>query len=186
MLFLERGYASTTMRDVAARAGVGERTLYDAFATKAALFNHVAGVAIVGDEREVPAADRPEFRAALVERDPARAIVRFAGYAAAVLERAGPLIMVAVESAGADPAMREFCEQGATATKANALAFVASLVDHGSATEPRDEHAAVIFTLVSPHVHQLLRQHSDWSAEQYRRWLESALVCQLLGPRHQP
>ena len=35
-LFLQQGYAATTMREVAARAGVGERTLYDAFPTKAA------------------------------------------------------------------------------------------------------------------------------------------------------
>ena len=35
-LFVERGYVATTMREVASAAGVGERTLYDAFPTKAA------------------------------------------------------------------------------------------------------------------------------------------------------
>lgn len=179
-LFVEQGFAATTMRQVAAHAEVGERTLYDAFASKVDLFHHVAGVAIVGDEAPVPAAERPEFRSALRERNGPDAVALFSKYVAALLERAGALIMVAVESAGADPAMRRFSDEGAAATKANTAAFVASLADHGVLAGDVDEAAAVAFTLASPHVHQLLRVHSAWTAEAYRDWLENALVKLLL------
>lgn len=181
-LFVEQGFAATTMRDVAARAGAGERTLYDAFPSKADLFHHVAGVAIVGDEAPLPAAERPEFRSALLERNGLHAVALFSEHVAALLERAGALIMVAVESAGADPAMRRFSDEGAAAAKANTAAFVASLADHGVVAGDAAEAAAVAFALASPHVHQLLRVHSAWTAEQYQDWLENALVKLLLTP----
>lgn len=69
-LFVERGYTGTTLRDVAEEAGVGERTLYDAFSTKAALFGHTLGVATVGDEEPIPVAECPEVRAARERRSP--------------------------------------------------------------------------------------------------------------------
>lgn len=179
-LFLEQGFAVTTMREVAARAGIGERTVYDAFASKTVLFHHVVDVAIVGDELEVAVADRPEFQAALADRDPERAVALFADYAAAILERAGPLIMVAVESAGAEPAMRRYSDQGAAATRANTKAFVTSLAARGVLAGDLDELSAVVYVLASPHVHQLLRKHSGWSPQQYRRWLRTTLARQLL------
>lgn len=54
------------MRQVAARAGADERTLYHALPTKADLFHYVVGAAIVGDDAPGPAAQRPEFRSASV------------------------------------------------------------------------------------------------------------------------
>src|SRR5690606_15364381 len=128
-LFLEHGYAATSMREVARRADVGERTLYDAFPTKAALFLHVVDVGTVGDEGEAPVADRPAFHHVVEADDPRVVIERFAGHAADLLERAGPLIMVAVESAGADDAMRGFAEAGAAATAANVATVVQRLAE---------------------------------------------------------
>src|SRR5262245_14651451 len=79
-LFVQNGYAATTMRAVAAEAGVGERTLYDAFPTKSALFGHTLGVATVGDELPSPVADRPEVLAIQQEADPRAAIAQTIGY----------------------------------------------------------------------------------------------------------
>lgn len=180
-LFVEGGFAATTMREVAAAAGVGERTLYDVFPTKAALFDEVVGVAIVGDELAVPVADRPEFRAALLERDGRRAIALFAEYVAALLDRAGPLIMVAAGSAGADPDMRRFSEAGAAATEANTRTFAASLAEHGVLAGDVERAADTLFAISSPHVHQLLRVHRRLTREQYRDWLEETLVALLLA-----
>jgi len=40
-LFLEKGYEGTTMEDIAARAGIAKRTLYNNYATKEALFTQI-------------------------------------------------------------------------------------------------------------------------------------------------
>lgn len=173
-LFLDRGFVAASMKQIAASAGVGERTLYDAFPTKTALYEHVVGVAISGDERPIPVAERPEFAKALAEHDLAAAIAEFTNYATEILERSGALIMVAVESAGADPTMREFAERGAAATRDNAVSFV----EHLSNDHPLSPDAAdTVFALVSPHLHQILRHGSRFTAEEYRRWLTHAIAA---------
>jgi hypothetical protein len=53
-LFLERGYALTTMAAVAASAGVSVETVYKAFGNKAGLVKAVFDSDIVGDDEPVP------------------------------------------------------------------------------------------------------------------------------------
>ncbi len=179
-LFLERGFIDTTMKAVAERAGVGERTLYDAFSTKAALFEHVVGVAIAGDEDDVPVADRPDFQAALAERDQRRAVALFATSSAMILERAAPLITVAIEAAGADPVLRRFSDEGAAATRTNTEAFIRSLAACGPLAGDPDDLAMAAYALVVPLVHQHLRRDLRWSAQRYGHWLETSLARLLL------
>jgi AcrR family transcriptional regulator len=182
-LFVERGYVATTMREVAKQAGIGERTLYDAYPTKSALFGHTLGVATVGDEQPIRVADRPEVRAVQHESDPAEAIRQTIAYATDLLERAGDLIMVSVEAAGADPDMRAAADAGATATHQLHLELTRRLEERGALRDGLDAAAAadLLYALMSPHLHQLLRRHRKWSVSTYRAWLEQTLVDQLLG-----
>lgn len=181
-LFVSQGYAATTMRQVAAAAGVAERTVYAAFASKAELFGEVVGVTLTGDELPIAVADRPEFRQALTEQDPHRALELMVDYGTALLERAGPLIMAGIRSSGADADMRRFDADGAQATAANARSIAQALAGLDAlrpGTNVR-QAADVLFVLGSPHVHHLLRQYCGWSAEQYRDWLLDTLTRTLL------
>jgi AcrR family transcriptional regulator len=58
--FLERGYAATTMRDVAARAEVSVQTVFGQ-GSKASLLLACADRAVVGDDEAVPFAGREPF-----------------------------------------------------------------------------------------------------------------------------
>lgn len=176
--FLSRGYTASTMRHIATAAGVGERTLYDAFPTKEQLFRHVADVAIGGDEQSLTVAQRPEFHDALRQQDPAAAVRMFAHYSAATLERAGPIIMVAVGSSGADPTMRAFADQGAQATRRVAATFIAHLATIHPVTDP-DTATATVLAVASPHVHQILRTHAGLDSDAYRDWLAATLTATL-------
>src|SRR3974390_2055317 len=84
-LFVDRGYSASTMREIAEEAGVSERTVYAVFPTKVALLSEAIGVAIVGDDRPAPVAERAEFRAALSERDGKKALELFVNGASEVL-----------------------------------------------------------------------------------------------------
>jgi AcrR family transcriptional regulator len=181
-LFVQKGYVATTMREVAAEAGVGERTLYDAFPTKSALFGHTLGVATVGDEAPVRVADRPEVLAIQEETDPRAAIAQTLDHLTALLERTGDLIMVSVEAAGADPDMRAAADAGARATHDNHLTLTKKLHSRGSLRAGLDPVTAadIFFALGSPHLHQLLRRYRGWSRDRYRAWLEQAVVRELL------
>src|SRR3954463_14276864 len=61
-LFLRDGYAATSMKAIAARAGVSERTMYLAYDTKAALLRRVIEVAVREDEDPVPLSQRQQWR----------------------------------------------------------------------------------------------------------------------------
>ncbi|NUO59883.1 MAG: TetR/AcrR family transcriptional regulator [Hamadaea sp.] len=182
-LFTTQGFAATTMKQVAADAGVGERTLYDAFPTKAKLFGHTLAVATVGDEQPIRVAERPEITAAHEAADPREAISLFVAYSSALLDRAGDLIMVSVEAAGADPDMRTAADAGSRAHHEVMLAFAQALDARGSLRTGLDTVIAadILYALSSPHMHQLLRRHRGWSAERYRTWLTEALVRELLA-----
>jgi len=182
-LFVERGYVATTMREIASAAGVGERTLYDAFPTKAALFTHTLSVATVGDEEPTRVSDRPEMAAARQQADPRAAIAQLIAYNTDLLERAGDLIMVSVEAAGADPDMRAAADAGAEATHRVHLALTTALHERGALRDGLDAATAAdtLYALASPHMHQLLRRHRGWPVEQYAAWIENAAARELLG-----
>ncbi|MFI9100132.1 TetR/AcrR family transcriptional regulator [Streptomyces fildesensis] len=182
-LFAGQGYVATRMKEVAALAGVGERTLYDAFPTKAALFGHTLGIAIAGDEEPVSIPERPETLAIRAEPDPGVAIGRAVLQTAELLERAGDLIMVSVEAAGADPDMRAAADAGAQATHGMRLQLTTALHERGALRPGLDAGTAadVFYALASPHMHQLLRRHRGWTPEQYRTWVQRVLTAELLG-----
>jgi AcrR family transcriptional regulator len=182
-LFVEQGFVATTMKQVAAAATVAERTVYLAYPTKAALFREVVGVAIVGDELPVPVVEREEFRAAMDDPDGRRALASVARYSAGLLDRAGDLIMAGELSSGADPDMRRFSDDNSAAMASDMSAFAEALERHGSLRPGLDvdRAAGILFTLLSPHVHHLLRRHRGWTTDEYEAWLRESLVTQLLA-----
>src|SRR6266511_4013718 len=111
-----------------------------------------------------------------------RALTLVVDYGTALLERAGPLIITSIESAGADPDMRRIADQGAHATAVNLGAFARALADHGALRPGLDAQQAadVLLVLSSPHVHHLLRRDRGWSVERYRDWLLDTLTSTLL------
>jgi AcrR family transcriptional regulator len=181
-LFVEQGVAATTMRQVAAAAGVAERTVYTAFPTKGVLFNEVIGVATVGDELPIPVAERAEFTAARTEPDPVDAVRQLVDYGTALLERAGDLITAAIESSGADPDMRDFCQRAAADTAANLHVTAQAWEKRGMLRDGVDavEAGAVLTALSSPHLHNILRRHQGWDVAHYRDWVVDAITRTLI------
>jgi AcrR family transcriptional regulator len=184
-LFVEQGYVATTIRDIARAAGVGERTVYAVFPGKADLFRHVLDVATVGDEQPVPVASRPEIQDAFRQTDPLTAISQTIDYTVALFERAGDLIMVTVQGADADPDMRAAADAGSRATRQLWRTLTDALHDAGALRPGMTAQTAadILYALASPHTHQLLRRHCNWTAQRYRTWLIDAVSQQLLADR---
>lgn len=170
------------MRQVATEAGVAERTVYATFPSKIALFSEVLDVAIVGDDRPVPVAERTEWQRALAQQSEAEMLELYVDYASELLERAGELMMVMVESSGADPDMRRLYAGGVAANRSDQRTVAQALADIGALRDGVDNEQAadILFTLGSPHTHQLLRRHCGWTAPQHRTWLLATLTNALL------
>lgn len=180
-LLLDRGYARTTIADVAARAGVSAETVYKGFGGKAALVKAVYDVRLAGDDEDVPMARRPAVRALLAETDPRRRIERYAALAAELAGRAGPLVAVLLESRGADADLAGFARTVEAERLAGAGAFVTALAEAGglrAGLEPGRARDAV-WALISPELYVLLVLRRGWSGDDYRDWLATALLAAL-------
>jgi AcrR family transcriptional regulator len=181
-LFVEQGISVTTMKQIAAAAGVAERTVYTAFPSKTALFHEVMDITTVGDELPVPVSDRDEFTATRSEPDAREAVRQLVDFGCALLDRAGDLIIAAIESAGADPDMREWSDRASEETSKNLHSVAQAWHDNGFLRDDlaAEEAGAALYALSSPHVHHLLRRKQGWTAEQYRAWLITTITTTVL------
>src|SRR3954454_24970344 len=69
-LFAERGYAATSVAQVAAAAGVSLKTVYLAFENKPGVLRALWHLQLRGDEDDEPVARRGWYQAVLDEADP--------------------------------------------------------------------------------------------------------------------
>src|SRR5262245_37403570 len=77
-LFLERGYAATTVEAISDHSDTPPATVYRLFLSKVGILKAVLDVSIGGDDEAVAMADRPQVRALLADRDPKQKLVGFA------------------------------------------------------------------------------------------------------------
>ncbi|CAI7978799.1 TetR/AcrR family transcriptional regulator [Frankia sp. Hr75.2] len=179
--FLTHGYAGTTIRAVAAAAGVSQETVYKRFEGKAGLLKAVYDVTLAGDDEPISFADRPEaqaMRAADGARDSARAYAAMAG---AVAGRIGQLLDIVLNTRGGDPELEAFA---ATIDRERLLGATAAVSHWSSVGLLRDDLSVdaardVVWTLISPAVDSMLRQRG-WSRTDYQEWLARTLLATVL------
>jgi AcrR family transcriptional regulator len=188
-LFLERGYAGTTLAAIAQAAGVVVETIYRAYGSKAELFKAVVRAAVAGgaNRAQVPVEQRPAIAAVITETDPRRQLERYAATQPGIHARAGPLLRVLTGAAATDPELAELWSQIEDERRNGMGRFAQLLADRGvlrpelSVEEARD----LLWTLNALAVHDLLVLRCGWSPERYRDWLAGALARELL-PDRQP
>ncbi|HEX8804558.1 MAG TPA: helix-turn-helix domain-containing protein [Acidimicrobiales bacterium] len=181
-LFLDRGYAGTTVAAVAGEAGTSVETVYKAFGNKPGLVKAVFDVAIVGDDEPVPLMDREFVQRNMAEPDPRVKLTAYGRHLAGVSVRANPIQLVvrdaAIADAGAADVWRQLLEERLTGMTAFAthLAEGGHLRDGVDVDEARD----VLWTYTSVDVWDLLVNHRGWPADRYGAWVGRQLVAALL------
>ena len=112
-LFVERGYAGTTLAAIALAAGVVVETIYRAYGSKAELCKAVVQAAVAGGtgRAQVPVEQRPAIQAVIAETDPDRQLQLYAATQPGIHARAGPLLRVLVGAAATDPELAVVWEQ---------------------------------------------------------------------------
>jgi AcrR family transcriptional regulator len=181
-LFLERGYAATTMSDVAARAGVAVQTVYSAVGGKAALLKEVFDVTLVGDDLPVPVVERPEIARVTAETDGRRKLELFAAYVSGVLERITPLNPVLWVAADSDEAAAAVLEgfyvgrlQGMTEFATNLKEQ--RLLRRGMTVE---RAAAVLAAHIDPASWHNLVERQGFTRREFERWFVDVTEAALL------
>jgi AcrR family transcriptional regulator len=182
-LFLEQGYAATTMNAIAARAAVSAQTVYKSFGTKPALVKRLHDVTLAGDDEPIAMIDRPEMRALHRETDPAEFLRAYARVGRALMDRLGPLLRVLVAGAeGGDEDLRRYVETVDGERLIGARIAAHRLVELGAIDAADEERARDgIWTLNSVQVWSLLTEQRGWSADDYATWVGEAMVAAALG-----
>ena len=183
-LFIERGYAATSMRDIAATAEVAEKTLYLTFGSKADLLRAVADQAVTGDDEPVPVAERRWFQDLLAASDSRQVLQEWVEHQERALHRLSDLIETVRAAANSDPEIaalyREKRDELITDARhiATALAARGDLREKLTVTEAADHLNAI----TGPELHRVLVIDRGWTPERYRAWTRRNLENYLLKP----
>jgi AcrR family transcriptional regulator len=172
-LFVERGYAATTMAAIAAAAGVSHETVYATFGPKPALFRHLVELALSGTEEPVPALEREIVAQVRAERDPARIIEMFAHTVRLLHQRLAPLFEVLSNGAQTDAELQAFAGELSERRVGHMRAFAADLAAAGGLREGISIELAgdVIWAMNSPQFYLLYVRDRGWTPEFFERWL---------------
>ena len=174
--FLERGYAATTMRVIAATAKVSVPTVEMLFGTKPRLLKAAIDVAIAGDDEPVAVLDRSWAADALAATDAREFLTIVAGVIGPAQVRSAGLVLAVFEGAAADPALAELATQliaqraGTAQWCVERLAAMGPLRDGSS----RQEAIDTFWLLMDPAVFDRLTRHRGWTVERYERWFADA------------
>jgi len=183
-LFLDRGYAATTIEAITDLSGVPAATVYRLFSAKLGILKALLDVSIAGDDEGVPLPARAHVRALLADPDPRKQLSGFARVTCGIMSRTEPVHRILVSAAASDPDAAALL-QAQTQQRQQGQGQIARALARAGALRPglRERDAAdIIHALMSPEVYRLLTGDRGWSTEKYEQWLGRTLIGQLLPP----
>lgn len=176
-LFVERGYASTTIDAIAARADISPETIYATFGNKRSLLSESIDVSMAGDDAPVPILERGWVQEMRVEPDPQRRLRILARNGRLILERTAPIYEVLRGAAGADPEIAALWELNTQQRFAGQRELLRLLTEGAPLREGLTTRGAadVLFAIGSPETYRLLVVERGWSGDRFERWYADAL-----------
>jgi len=181
-LFLERGYAATTIEAISDLSDVPPATVYRLFSSKLGILKALLHVLIAGDDQAVAMQDRPHVRALLANPDPRNQLSGLAGIIGGIMSRAEPLYRILLSAAGSDPDAAALLAE-LTRQRQQGQGQIARSLARAGALRPKlgERNAAdIIHALTLPEVYRLLVCDRGWSPQRYEQWLTDILISQLL------
>ena len=174
-LFAERGYARTSVRDIAHAAGVSPQTVYDSVGSKQAL------VAALND-----LIDREAGIGAIVQRlgktdDPQELATASARITRAILEHCEDILHALVTGAAAEPELAAVLAEGQRRHVAGTRQIVDRLreLDALSDTDP-DAAADTLAAVTDVRFALVLQESYGWSPERLEQWMAATSATLLL------
>jgi AcrR family transcriptional regulator len=179
-LFVERGYAATTISAVAEEAGVSPETIYLSLGGKRGLLEGVIERAIGGDDGRA-SEDEPRWAAVAALPDPGQRLAKCVEYSCEILARTRPIHAVIrgaadKEAFAANLGRRLLRDRLAAQTKRIRTYLGDDLRPDLSVEDAGQRYCA----LASPELYYLLTVELGWSADRHRAWITELLHTELL------
>ena len=177
-LFVQQGYATTTMRAIAAEAGVSVPTVELLFGTKTQLLHVVIDVAIAGDDEPVPVLSRAWVAEAQSVRDLADFLFVVAQVVSEAQARSAGVILVAYEAASSDPDIQLLILDRESQRERTAAWIVDSVRERADLRPGLDRAGAIdtVWMLMDPVIFNRLTRHRGWSPDRYASWFADSVA----------
>ena len=173
-LFAERGYARTSVRDIAHAAGVSAQTVYDSVGSKQAL------VARLNDLIDAEAGVAAIIRAAAESDDPSEVAATSARVTRSILEHCGDIVRALVTGAAAEPELAARLAEGHRRHLEGA-GRVVGVLQRLDALGPDPDDAAATLAAVSDFRFALvLQENYGWSLDRVESWIAATSRALLL------
>jgi AcrR family transcriptional regulator len=175
-LFAERGYARTSVRDIAKAAGVSAQTVYDSVGSKQEL------VARLNDLIDAEAGIAALARAAAESEDPDEVAATNARITRSILEHCSDIIHALVTGAAAEPELAAVLAEGQRRHVEGAGRVVALLraLDALGPIDP-DEAVETLAAITDVRFLLVLQESYGWSLDRLEGWMAETSRRLLLG-----
>jgi AcrR family transcriptional regulator len=174
-LFSERGYARTSVRDIAKAAGVSAQTVYDSVGPKQTLVSRLND--LIDAEAGIP----DLARAAAESDDPREVVATSSRVTRSILEHCGDIIHALVTGAAAEPELAAVLAEGQRRHTEGARRMV-GLVRRLDALGPidPDEAAGTLAAITDIRFALVLQESYGWSLDRLESWMAATSRTLLL------
>jgi AcrR family transcriptional regulator len=179
-LFLERGYARSTMKDIADLAGVARDTVHAVFGNKAGVLTALIDLRLVPDRSVPNITQRFDAQAIRDEVDQRKQIELFATFIAGVSTELRPVFEILRTASAVEPEMATVFATMDRFRLKNMHTYAKWIAAHGPLRVGTKRAGEIIWTLASPDVGRMLCDELGWTQSQHAKWLSDALIRTLL------
>jgi AcrR family transcriptional regulator len=180
--FAEEGYARTSVKSLAERAGVALQTIYDTFGSKAGV---VLGLTDLLDER-AGVLDLAEELGR--EEVPARMLAISARVRRQIRERCGDIVRTLRAGAAVESDVAAAWAEGMSRRHRGLAMSMDRIAAKGALREGLTAQAAadIAAAIVADEVCDVLVEQRGWTFDAYESWLADTLAALLLRPSRRP
>ena len=183
-LFVDQGYAATTVEQIAAAAGVAVQTVYYTFRTKGSLLREVVDATAAGGDQASATMERAWARDMLSANTAQRVVALAVEHGTAIYERVATLWPAVTAAGAADPDVATYWSSVSVARRDGQRRMVTRIVEVESLRPGLDSERAtdLVVALLGHDIYRTLVIEAGWSLPTFRAWLFTTVVQQLLGP----
>lgn len=183
-LFLTRGYAGTSVRDVADLAGVSFPTVYATVGNKVALLSAVFDVAVAGDDEPVPLAERAEVKAAEQSPDPRETLAAYTSQVCIASARVYPILQLIDDAASAHPEVAELGRKTRDELLIGVRRLARNLADKRALRQGLcvDRAAEILWMFGMGAIYDAMVKHRRWTHQELEIWVNASLDQLILAP----
>jgi AcrR family transcriptional regulator len=179
-LFLERGYARTTIKDIAVYADVARDTVHAIFGNKARVLTALIDLRLVPDGAVANVTQRPDAQAIRDEIDQRKQIELFAKFIAGISTELRPVFEILRTASAVEPEMANVFEEMNRFRLDNMQTYAKWIAARGPLRVTTRRAGEIIWALASLDVARMLCDEIGWTQSQHARWLTDTLIRTLL------